>query len=744
VESGGTIRRGRFQAQAQLAKRAADFDIGQEGNIFSARQNPGQLPELLSRLEADLDDASSWIPGTKIPEVREGMQSNLVAAAAEGLIQQKDFVAARLFVEGDEFGQFLDAEQRSKLVLEIEKGEVSLFVETESEDIASNMAAAQGSTGSVNFDSLAAAVVQQESRNNPNAVSSKGAVGLMQVLPGTAKDMADRLGVEFREELLTDPTFNKMVGEEYLRVQMETYDNNMVLALAAYNAGPGMVNDWINGTNKTGKNNSGLRLGDPRTGEISTAEFVSGVPFEETRNYVQEVPERMGISPFSPEEVLEERLRGIDDPAVRGRVARAALAEWSLSNASREKALASEKMSRETEAARLDIAVSRNEATYEDIKDAFDRGILTPSQFSKLIKQKDGAVASAEEGSKDLRNARTRLSGDGSWNVYAKEDRDAVDLLFDASEEKSADTAFALIGKTGIAPKAFVADIRQRVENGDAEAFELADQALAASSSAFSRDGGQSIIDKVEEFRGLRRVQFSTAEAARRVSRPADERAAIAARATEVNKEFAKLKTSDILNSLPQDTIFSTPDINESRIGRLRNDFETAYREARTDGYEPDEAKGVAAGRVGRIWGLTSVNTGSSEVMRFPPEFYYPPDAEGEHGYIREQAIEAITEIDGQPPARMQFVANDVLTGGDIRAGQPPRYHILYVDANGFNQQLPGTFRPDASFITPERREAFEAGAQRAEGIRERRAETRKAQAENFRNLGFPDPAEAN
>jgi soluble lytic murein transglycosylase-like protein len=62
-----------------------------------------------------------------------------------------------------------------------------------------------------------------------------------------------------------------------------------VLTVAAYNAGPGMVDDWINGTNKTGKNESLTKIGDPRKGEISDAGFTSAIPLKETREHVQKV-----------------------------------------------------------------------------------------------------------------------------------------------------------------------------------------------------------------------------------------------------------------------------------------------------------------------------------------------------------------------------------------------------------------------------------------------------------------------
>lgn len=109
-------------------------------------------------------------------------------------------------------------------------------------------------------------------------VSSKGAVGVAQIMEGTGPEAARLAGVPWdREKWMNDPRYNAKLGQAYFGAQMQKYDNNPVLAVAAYNAGPGAVDSWVK------------QIGDPRTGEVSNAQFAASIPYEETRNYVSKV-----------------------------------------------------------------------------------------------------------------------------------------------------------------------------------------------------------------------------------------------------------------------------------------------------------------------------------------------------------------------------------------------------------------------------------------------------------------------
>lgn len=116
--------------------------------------------------------------------------------------------------------------------------------------------------------------------------SGKGAVGVAQVMEDTGPEAARLAGLEWdRDKWLNDPRYNAQLGKAYFGAQMKKYDNNPVLAVAAYNAGPGAVDGWLN------------KLGDPRTGQVSNEQFAAAIPFEETRNYVAKVTGSAGAIP---------------------------------------------------------------------------------------------------------------------------------------------------------------------------------------------------------------------------------------------------------------------------------------------------------------------------------------------------------------------------------------------------------------------------------------------------------------
>ena len=122
-------------------------------------------------------------------------------------------------------------------------------------------------------DSLAYGVARSESLFMRDIRSSAGAIGIMQLMPATARSAARELSIPWTgRTTLTDSTANIRLGTHYLGQMLDRFDDNPVLATAAYNAGPHRVRDWL-----------------PTTGTIDARIWIENIPFNETRRYVRRV-----------------------------------------------------------------------------------------------------------------------------------------------------------------------------------------------------------------------------------------------------------------------------------------------------------------------------------------------------------------------------------------------------------------------------------------------------------------------
>lgn len=120
---------------------------------------------------------------------------------------------------------------------------------------------------------LIAAVVRVESSFQETGISQKGAHGLMQLMPETAQWVADKAGLPPpTPERLSTPSYNLKLGSWYLRYLIDRYHGRIAVALAAYNAGPNVVDRWL--AHKTWD---------------GTREHVSQIPYAETEHFVSRV-----------------------------------------------------------------------------------------------------------------------------------------------------------------------------------------------------------------------------------------------------------------------------------------------------------------------------------------------------------------------------------------------------------------------------------------------------------------------
>lgn len=124
-------------------------------------------------------------------------------------------------------------------------------------------------------ENLVYAVIKAESNFNPEAKSSKNAIGLMQILESTAKDIAKYVDIQLSDEelhnKLREVELNINLGTKYLSILLERYQN-IEIAVTAYNAGIGTVDTWIE---------KGIIKAD--------GSDVENIPYKETNNYVRKI-----------------------------------------------------------------------------------------------------------------------------------------------------------------------------------------------------------------------------------------------------------------------------------------------------------------------------------------------------------------------------------------------------------------------------------------------------------------------
>lgn len=147
---------------------------------------------------------------------------------------------------------------------------------------------------------LLMAVSRRESAFNPHARSHAGASGLMQLMPATARQVADQIDLPRPDaSSLREPDINLRLGSQYLSDLLKRYNGNRVLALAAYNAGPHRIDRWLADTN------------------VPFDVFIESIPFYETREYVQAVlAYRVILSRHSEDNQLAELMLPSEKSAV--------------------------------------------------------------------------------------------------------------------------------------------------------------------------------------------------------------------------------------------------------------------------------------------------------------------------------------------------------------------------------------------------------------------------------------------
>ncbi len=251
----------RFYGQLALAK------LGREPKIPAANTNASPSPEQLAQF-------------------RSAPLTNAVREVARGAPWRTGIHFYR------EIAQQATTPEEHAMVAELAR-------ETGRRDLAVNLADAAGADGLDGFIvqgyptlptppgtdwTMVHAIARQESQFAQNAISHAGARGLMQLMPGTAREEAGKAGVTYMEaSLINDAGYNVQLGSNHIQRLIARYNGSYPLAIAAYNAGPGRVNQWLR------------ENGDPRSGGVDWETWIERIPFTETRTYVHRVLENAAV-----------------------------------------------------------------------------------------------------------------------------------------------------------------------------------------------------------------------------------------------------------------------------------------------------------------------------------------------------------------------------------------------------------------------------------------------------------------
>lgn len=250
-------------------------------------------------------DTSAAPSAEQLAEFRSAPLTNAVREVARGAPWRTGIHFYR------EIAQRADTPEQHAMVVDLAR-------ETGRRDLAVNIADAAGADGLDGFIvqgfptiqtpqgadwTMVHAIARQESQFAQNAISHAGARGLMQLMPPTAREEAGKAGIAYMEaSLINDAGYNVQLGSNHIQRLIARYNGSYPLAIAAYNAGPGRVNQWLRDN------------GDPRSGSVDWETWVERIPFTETRTYVHRVLENAAVyEQLNPDKAPYGRPRQVRD-----------------------------------------------------------------------------------------------------------------------------------------------------------------------------------------------------------------------------------------------------------------------------------------------------------------------------------------------------------------------------------------------------------------------------------------------
>ena len=273
---------GRTSEASSQYGRAADYPMTYYGQLAAVAVNP--------KAKLDLPVGRTAAASSKQSFMSQGVVQAMHCLAdvgAQGLLRTFAIALADRFEDRDQFVYlhgFLQQLNEPALALRVAKRGLQKNIAVY--DIAyPTIGLPSYRGGSVAPESaLVLGLTRQESEFDPQANSSAGARGLMQLMPATAKLVARQHGLNYsNKNELFNPSTNMQLGMAHVGDLVQDFGGSYVLAIASYNAGAGRINQWIS------------QYGDPRANADEMVDWIERIPFNETRNYVQRVLENTQI-----------------------------------------------------------------------------------------------------------------------------------------------------------------------------------------------------------------------------------------------------------------------------------------------------------------------------------------------------------------------------------------------------------------------------------------------------------------
>jgi soluble lytic murein transglycosylase len=271
---------------AQAAGRAAEANRFYEEAAEHPDQFYGQLA--LERLGRSIPPPGTLGSTTPSPAERVAFNQREIVRAARILGQQGDWQNQSQFIRAIAASVESDADHAlaNELAQGIGRPDLAVMVGRSarlngaSDYVRAGYPQVKVPQGQEAWSTIIHAIARQESQFDREAVSRAGARGLMQLMPGTAREAAGKIGLSYdAAALTTDIGYNIQLGSSYFQRLLAYNGGNYPLAIAAYNAGQGNVNKWI------------AANGDPRYPGADMIKWIEQIPFTETRGYVQHVLE---------------------------------------------------------------------------------------------------------------------------------------------------------------------------------------------------------------------------------------------------------------------------------------------------------------------------------------------------------------------------------------------------------------------------------------------------------------------